>query len=322
MTSPVPSSAVLPRSGTAVRGEPEPTHARTRAPALVGALSTVYVAWGSTYLAVKVMVGQMPALLGSGTRALMAGFLLVIGLTICGRRGRLRLTGAQYAGCGVIGLLLPLGGQGLVTVAEDRGAPSGLTALLVAAVPLWVASLRSLTGDRPPVRSVTGVILGFAGVAALIAGGGRAGAPTSASLIVMVASLSWAFGSWLQPRLGLPVDPFVVVTYEMLVGGAALTVLGLMRGERLHPYSYSAGTWSAWVFLIVVGSILALTAYNWLLQTTSVSVVATYAYVNPAVAVFLGWLLLNESITITTILGATVIVTGVALVVTAERRSH
>lgn len=300
-----------------------PEQIRTRRLLLWAALGTVYLAWGSTYLAVKVMVGEMPALVGSGTRALAAGVLLSAALTVVGGWKRLRVSRSQLAACAVIGLLLPVGGQGLVAIAESRGAASGTTALLVAAVPLWVACLRTLSGDRPRGRSIVGVVLGFAGAAALIVGeGGVGGAPTAALFIVVLASMSWSLGTWLQPRLRLPADALTVVVYEMLVGGAVLTVLGAIRGEQFDPASYSGDAWAAWAFLLVVGSILALAAYNWLLQSTSVSVVATYAYVNPVVAVFLGWLILEESITATTILGAVVIVAGVALVVTAERRSH
>ncbi len=287
---------------------------------LVAALVTVYVAWGSTYLAVRVMVRDMPALLGSGTRALTAGVLLAAVLAALGGRHRLRVTRRELAGCAVVGVLLPVGGQGLVTVAEDRGAPSGLTALLVAAVPLWIICLRVLSGDRPRPRSVAGVLLGFAGASALIAGrGGGAEASTTALLIVVLASMSWALGTWLQPRLALPGNAFTMVVYEMLVGGSVLSVLGVVRGERLAVGSYPAEVWSAWAFLVVFGSIVALTAYNWLLQATSVSVVATYAYVNPAIALFLGWLVLSETITLTTLIGAAVVVVGVALVVNGER---
>jgi drug/metabolite transporter (DMT)-like permease len=288
---------------------------------LAAALGTVYVAWGSTYLAVRVMVDDMPALLGSGTRALAAAGLLAVALVAWGGWRRLRVTRAQLAGCAVVGVLLPVGGQGLVTVAEDGGAASGLTALLVAAVPLWVLCLRAGSGDRPRARSVVGVVLGFAGVAWLLVGARGTGAgPTSALLLVVAASMSWALGTWLQPRLGLPANAFTVVVYEMLVGGTVLSLLGLSRGERFVPGSYPVQAWTAWTFLVVVGSVLALTAYNWLLQSTSVSVVSTYAYVNPAIAVVLGGLVLGEAVTAATLLSAGVIVAGVALVVTAERR--
>lgn len=313
----------LVMSGPEVEEPVEPEAAPVGSTLLVVALATVYLAWGSTYLAVRVMVGEMPTLTGTGTRALAAGALL--GAVLIARRGpgRLRVTRAQLAGCTAIGLLLPVGGQGLVAVAEDRGAPSGLTALLVAAVPLWVACLRSLSGDRPARRSIAGVALGFAGVAGLIVGEGGAGeVPTRPLLIVVVASMSWALGTWLQPRLVLPPDPFTLVVYELLVGGTVLTALGLLRGERPAPASYPTEAWAAWSFLVLVGSILALTAYNWLLRSTSVSVVATYAYVNPAVAVFLGWLVLGEPITLLTLVAAAVVVTGVGLVVSAERRGR
>jgi drug/metabolite transporter (DMT)-like permease len=300
-----------------------PVKARGEAhPLLVAAaLGTVYLAWGSTYLAVMVMVEEMPPLTGSGTRALAAGGLLAIGLAVFIGRQVLRVTRAELIGCATIGLLLPVGGQGLVAIAEDHGAPSGLTALLIAGVPLWVACLQALAGDRPSSPSTLGVVVGFGGVTVLIGGHGTGGdAPTGALLLVVLASMSWAFGSWLQPRLRLPANPFVVVVYEMLVGGTVLCVMGALQGERFSPWSYAAEVWTAWGFLLVVGSILALTAYNWLLRATSVSVVATYAYVTPVVAVWLGWLVLDEPVTGTTLLGASVVVAGVALVLASKRR--
>ncbi len=287
---------------------------------VVAAMGTVYVVWGSTYLALWVMVEEMPPLLASGLRAVTAGALLATVLAVRGGPSRLRVTRTQLAACALMGLLLPVLGQGLVTVAEDGGAPSGLTALLIAAVPLWVACYRTLAGDRPPGRTVLGVCVGFAGAAVLIAGNGVGGAvPTWALLTVVVASVAWALGSWLQPHLQLPRDPFVVVVYEMLVGGAVLTTAGLCRGEHFDPAAYSARSWAAWTFLVLVGSILAFSAYAWLLQTTAVSVVVTYAYVSPVVAVFLGWLILSEAVTLDTLVGAVIVVSGVALVVGAER---
>jgi drug/metabolite transporter (DMT)-like permease len=299
----------------------EGVHIRTSPLRLAAALGTVYVAWGSTYLAIGVMVEEMPPLLGSGTRALAAGGLLALGLMAWGGGGRLRVTRAQLASCAVVGLLLPVAGQGLVTIAEDEGAPSGLTALLVAAVPLWVACLHAVAGRRPSATSAVGMVIGFAGAALLIARHGVHGsAPAGALLLVGVASMSWAFGSWLTPRLPLPENSFVVVVYEMLVGGTVLCLSGWARGEQFAALTYSARAWAAWAFLVVVGSVVALSAYNWLLRTTSVSIVATYAYVNPVIAVWLGWLVLGEPVTRTTLLGAATVVSGVALVVTAERR--
>ena len=300
------------------------TRAATGRPLLVGAaLATVYLAWGSTYLAISMMVEEMPTLLGSGARALTASLLLAAGVAAWRGAGRLRVSRRQLANCASVGLLLPVAGQGLVTVAEHRGAPSGLTALLVAAVPLWVVCLRVLSDDRPPTRSIVGVGVGFAGVAGLVTDtSGTGGPPAGALLLVVVASAAWALGTWLQPRLMLPEDPFVVVVYELLIGGTVLTLLGLLGGQRAAPATYSHEAWLAWSFLVVVGSVVALTAYNWLLRTTSVSVVATYAYVNPAVALLLGWLVLSEPVTAVTLAWAAVVVVGVALVVSAERRTR
>lgn len=287
---------------------------------VAAALGTLYVVWGSTYLALWIMVEDMPPLLGSGLRALTAGVLLAAGLAV--RRGlrRLRVTRMQFAACALMCLLLLVLGQGLLAVAEDGGAPSGLSALLIAAVPLWVVCYRTLAGDRASGWTVLGVLVGLVGAVVLIANNGVGGAvPTWTLLTVVAASVAWALGSWLQPFLRLPRDPFVVVVHEMLVGGTLLPVLGLGRAERFHPTAYSAQSWAAWIFLVLIGSIFAFSAYTWLLQTTAVSVVVTYAYVSPTVAVLLGWLILSEPMTVETLLGAAVVVSGVALVVGAER---
>lgn len=287
------------------------------------ALGTVYVVWGSTYLAVWIMVEEMPPLLASGLRTLTAAAVLAAVLALRGGARRLRATPSQLAACAVMGLLLPVLGQGLVTIAEDGGATSGLTALLIAAVPLWVACYRALAGDRPTATTVVGVLVGFAGAAVLVSGHGvRTDVPTWTVLAVVFGGVAWALGSWLQPQLRLPRDPFVVVVYEMLVGGIVLTVAGLARGEHFDPIAYSARSWGAWVFLVLVGSVLAFCAYTWLLQTTAVAVVVTYAYVSPVVAVYLGWLVLGEPVTVRTLLCAALVLGGVTLVVSAERPSR
>jgi drug/metabolite transporter (DMT)-like permease len=288
---------------------------------LIGAaLGIVYVVWGSTYLAIRIMVEQMPPLVGAGVRFLTAGLLVAGFLVARGGMRRMVLTGRELAGCALIAVLLPVLGQGLVTVGENGGAPSGITALLIASVPLWVICYRILSGERPAGRTLAGVLLGFGGVAALITANGVGGAfPPWTIAAVVLAGLSWAFGSWYQPRLRLPGDPFVVVVYEMLIGGGALTILGLASGEGFHPLDYSARSWVAWAYLVVFGSVGAFSAYVWLLQSAAVSLAATYAYVNPLVAVLLGWLILAEPVTMPTIVGGAVAVAAVAIVVSSER---
>jgi drug/metabolite transporter (DMT)-like permease len=295
-------------------------HVRSRRMLIGAALGIVYVVWGSTYLAIRIMVEEMPPLVGAGVRFLTAGLFVAGVLVARGGPRRMVVTGRELAGCALIGVLLPVLGQGSVTVGENNGAPSGITALLIAAVPLWVICYRILSGERPARRTLTGVFLGFGGVAALITANGVGGAfPPWTIAVVVLAGVSWAFGSWYQPRLRLPGDPFVVVAYEMLVGGGVLTILGLASGEGFHPLDYSARSWAAWAYLVGFGSVVAFSAYVWLLQSAAVSLAATYAYVNPLMAVLLGWLILAEPVTMPTIAGGAVVVVAVAIVVTSER---
>lgn len=286
------------------------------------ALGIVYVVWGSTYLGIKIMVEEMPPLQSAGARFLVAGVLLAAGLAALSGRRRLAVTGAELAGCAVLGLLLPALGNGLVTVGEGLGAPSGITALLIAGVPLWVVLYRLSAGDHPGVPTVAGVLVGLAGLAGLVGLTGFAGdLPLGALLLIVFATLCWSFGSWYQPRLTLPRDPFVVAVYEMLIGGVLMLVAGVLRGETWDWAGISTRSWAAWVYLVVVGSVVAFSAYVWVLQAAPISLVATYAYVNPVVAVFLGWLVLAEPVTPAVVVSGAVVVSAVALVVRSERRT-
>jgi drug/metabolite transporter (DMT)-like permease len=177
-------------------------------------------------------------------------------------------------------------------------------------------------GAAPAGRTLAGVVVGFVGVAVLITANGLGGAfPAWTLAVIMLAGLSWALGSWSQPRMRLPRDPFVVVVYEMLVGGGTLTIVGLLSGEEFEPAAYSARAWTAWIYLVLFGSVLAFSAYVWLLQSAAVSLVATYAYVNPVVAVFLGWLILAEPVTTSTVVGGAIVLLAVAAVIQSELRS-
>ena len=308
---------------TATAAGTAPAPARAEPVFVVIALAIVYVVWGSTYLAIRIMVEQMPPLLSAGIRFLTAGMIVAGALALRGGLRRLAVTRLELFGCALIGLLLPVLGQGMVTVGENGGAPSGITALLIAAVPLWVICYRVLSGEHPAKRTLGGVAVGFGGVAMLIAANGLGGSfPAWTMGVVVLAGLSWAAGSWLQPRLRLPGDPFVVVAYEMLVGGGMLTAVGLLSGEQLDPLAYSARSWAAWVYLVLFGSVVAFSAYVWLLQSAAISLVATYAYVNPLVAVALGWLILAEPVTTPTLVGGAIVVGSVALVVRSELASR
>jgi drug/metabolite transporter (DMT)-like permease len=288
---------------------------------VIAALLVVYVVWGSTYLAIRVVVQQAPPLLGMGTRYLTAALLLGTVLAARGGVRRLRVSRRELAGCAFVGLMLPVLGNGMVSVGEDHGVPSGVTALLIAIAPLMITVFRFASGDRPRGWTWLGVLLGFGGLGYLVLAGRSTGhVPLGAALIVLFASTCWAFGSWSQPRLPLPRDAFVMTVHEMWTGGTVLVVLGLLRGERLALSSYDGRTWLAWAYLVVFGSMLAFTAYVWLLAHAPISLVATYAYVNPVVAVLLGAAILGEPVTHAVLVGGAVIVAAVAIVISVERR--
>jgi drug/metabolite transporter (DMT)-like permease len=243
------------------------------------ALWVVYVVWGSTYLAIRVVVETMPPFLSAGARFLVAGAVLAVFLLL--RRGRsgLRITGREMATSAVVGTLLLLGGNGLVMVAE-QDVPAGLAALLVASVPLWVAALRWMFEDRVDRGTLIGVILGFVGVGLLvIPGRSSAGAAVGGMALLILASLSWASGSFLSRRLRLPKDPFTSTTWQMLLGGLALGAAGFVGGEasQLDVGEFSAASMAGLAYLVVAGSLVGFTAYTWLLHNASISKVSTYA---------------------------------------------
>jgi len=287
------------------------------------ALGAVYVIWGSTYLAIRVMVEDVPPLLGAGARFVLAGAVLLAVLAARTGFARVRPGRRELAGAALVGLLLPAGGNGLVTVAE-RDVPSALAALLVATVPLWVVVLRASVGrERISLPTVAGIAVGFAGVALLLLPGNRPeGATLAGVALVLVAAASWATGSFLSPRLTLPPDPLVNTGWQMVAGGLALVAAGAAAGElpdvRLAAFS-SDSLW-AFAYLVVAGSLVAFTAYAWLLQHAPLTQVSTYAYVNPLVAVVLGWAILGEALGPGTLTGAGLIVAAVALIVTRQSR--
>jgi drug/metabolite transporter (DMT)-like permease len=299
------------------------TGVRPASPAMVwSALTVVYVVWGSTYLGIRVVVeAKIPPMLGMAGRFLVAAVLLAAFLAARSGVRRLRVSPRELLGAGVVGVLLLAFGNGAVAVAEQT-VPSGLAALLVAAVPLWLILLRVGGRERPRLLTWIGVLVGFAGVALLALSGGDTSARPLSVAVLVLGTISWAVGSRFSPRLGLPKDPLVASLYEMAIGGTAMVLIGLLRGEagRLHPAAIEGKGWLALAYLVVFGSLLAYSAYAYLLANAPISLVGTYAYVNPVVAVFLGWLVLDERVTATILVGGAVVVLGVGLVVTAERR--
>ena len=315
LSSPGPPAGASYDAPAAVRSHP--------AWQIWGALWIVYIIWGSTYLAIRIMVETVPPLLGAGVRFTVAGAAMVAVLAL--RRGvaTVRLTRAQLMSALAIGCLLP-GANAVITVAEQE-VPSGLAALLIGSVPLWVILLRRLSGERVAWRSIAAVLVGFVGVALILRPGEQSGDATIVGLLACVgAALMWASGSFASSKLSLPRDGLTSTGWQMLFGGAVITLAGLAAGEAgdVEPAAFSLRSLLALAYLIVFGSWVAFTAYAWLLQNAPISKVATYAYVNPVVAIVLGWIVLDELVTGVTVTGAAIIVASVAMVVRLESRRH
>ena len=294
------------------------------------ALVTVYVVWGSTYLAIAYMVESMPPFLSAAVRYLAAGAIMLAFLWIHGRVRRAsgereRPTFAHWRSAAIIGTLLLLGGNGFVVLAEQPGLlTSGIAAVLVATVPIWMNLFDALLDRRrPSALLVGGVIAGFVGVIILLVPtDGVAEVNPAGVLLVLFATLSWAVGSLYQRRAPLPRSPWLGTGMEMLAGGAALFVAATLTGEpaRTDVATFSTESIVALGYLIVFGSLLAFSAYIWLLNNAPVSTVATYAYVNPIVAVALGAWLRAEEITPRTLLAAAIIIGAVVAMVSGRPR--
>jgi drug/metabolite transporter (DMT)-like permease/GNAT superfamily N-acetyltransferase len=284
------------------------------------ALGSIYLIWGSTYLAIRVMVETVPPLLGAGFRFLVAG--AVFYAFLAARRGlsAVRFSVPQLLAATGAGTLLCFGGNGLVTVAEQK-VPSGIAATLIASVPLWIILFRRFSKDPINRIALLGVLIGFAGVGVLMLPGERpAGLSIGPMLVVVLAAACWAIGSYYPRRWPLPPDTMLSTSLQMLTSGAIMVVVGAAFGEfgKVDPGGFSAKSIAGFIWLVTAGSLVAYTAYTWLLKNAPISRVATYAYVNPVVAIFLGWILLDETITGTIVVGATLIVASVALVVSRE----
>jgi drug/metabolite transporter (DMT)-like permease len=241
---------------------------------------------------------------------------------IAWRRGfaHLRLTRAEIASSAVVGLLLP--GANSILFVTERQVPIGLASLIIASIPLWVLLLRLAARERLDIVSVVGLLVGFGGIAVLVRPGGGAGSLGYLLLTVLAAAL-WAVGSFFSPRLRLPRDAFVATAVEMLLGGVVLLAIGLAVASPhdLDPAVYSARSWFGLSYLIVFGSILGYSAYVWLLANAPIGQVATYAYVNPVIAIALGAIVLGEDITLRIVAGAVLVLAAVALVVRRESRA-
>ena len=292
------------------------------------ALLIVYIVWGSTYIAIAVMIESLPGLTGSGIRFFIAALAMAVIVAIT-RGPRTLLVSRREAGASaLIGVMLLATGIGTVSIVADH-VPTSIAALIVATIPLWVAVIRFTTGDRPRPLTLIGVGVGLIGLAVILAPGGisvPASGPAADGTAIVAGSIAlvcstflWALGSWLSPRLPIPSNTLVFTTYQMLVAGIVLMIAGAISGERIDVANVTMSSWLGLLYLIVFGSLIAYTAFTWLVGHAPLSLVTTYAYVNPAVAVVLGVIIFGEVISSDVVFGVLFVLGGVALVVSGER---
>lgn len=310
-----PEPGAAPRTSASGSGAP-PSRAK-----IVAAFAAIYIIWGSTYLGIAIAIQTAPPFLMAGARFVVAGALLYGWMRL---RGAPRPTRANWAGAAVVGGLLLLGGNGAVVWAEQR-VPSGIAALLVATLPVWLVMLDWARpgGPRPGKWVLVGLAIGLIGVGVLVgpaslAGGARI--DLLGALVLMFGSICWAAGSLYSRQARLPASSAQGMAMQMLAGGVLLFVAGTIAGEWrvLDVSGISQASWLAILYLILFGSLIGFTAYMWLLGVAPPAKVATYAYVNPIVAVFLGWLVLSEPISSRTMIAAAIIVGAVALIVSVR----
>jgi len=304
------------------------TVAKRITPKVWFALVAVYLVWGSTYLGIALVIKTAPPLLSMGFRFLSAFLVLAIILLIFKGKNALRITKQELLSSLFLGGILLGFGLGNLTLAE-RYVPSGIAALIISALPIWVTIFQRMAGIKTRRITLVGIFIGLIGVAVIVLPGGTGPAPGADPekvkfwmFMILIGNIAWAFGTFMTQRIPIPKDPFVLTAYEMFFGGLVLTVASYFNGERFNVEIISnmseTSKW-AWVYLVLIGSIVGYGAYVWLLNNTSLSLASTYAYVNPIIAVILGLIVLNEPVDWPLFFGGAIVLSGVALVVNGER---
>jgi drug/metabolite transporter (DMT)-like permease len=289
-------------------------------------LFVLYLVWGSTYLAIRIAVGTIPPFILGMLRFVPAGLVLA-GVVVLRQRGAIRRPSwRELRDTAIVGTMLMVGGMGMVAVGEQT-VPSGVAALLIGLMPMWLAVFaRVFVGDRLPVLVVVGIVIGVAGVAILAwpVGGAIALDPVGLGALIL-SPMFWSLGTLYAARRAVLPRPALFATgLEMIAGGLALGLAGLVTGEfaTFDPAAVSTESWLGIGYLLVVGSLVGYTTFSWLVTVTPLPRLSTYAYVNPVVAVFLGWLVLGEPLSLRTGVAAVVIVVAVVLIVTARGRAE
>ncbi|MEQ1903311.1 MAG: EamA family transporter [Pirellulaceae bacterium] len=290
---------------------------------LILALGAVYIIWGSTYLGIQIAIKTLPLFLMAGSRFVVAGLILYI----ISRPKAERPTASQWRVAALVGGLLIFGGNGLVCFAQQQ-VPSGMAALLVGTLPLWMAILnwRFFRGPMPTWRTYVSIATGIIGLALLLSDSGLMTSMDRAwyGLALLAAPISWAIGSLRSRQGGLPKSIWLSTAMQMICGGSFLLIVGILRGEvsQVNFENFSRESIYAWLYLLIFGSLIAFSAFIWLMKNAEPDLVATYAFVNPVVAVFLGWYIANEKLSPNQLLGMTLVVAAVAMTVLKPKRKY
>ncbi len=287
-------------------------------------LVTLWIVWGSTYLGLSEVVKSMPPLIATGSRYFVASLCLGIGVLVFRGLAPFRITRRELYSTAIMGLgIISIWAAALAL--GQRYVPGGIAALIGASIPLWIVLLRLLNGDRPSRLTGAGVIIGIAGIALMLLPGGivsvsgaAPGAVLFWCLAILVGCISWAFFSCRAKSFAVPANSLVTATLQMLMAGAALVAVGILIGERIEFGSYLSVSVIGWIWL-VIASIIGYSAFTFLIARAPISLVSTFPYVNPVVAVLLGWLVLAEPFSRSILIGLTVVLGGVVLVVKGER---
>lgn len=302
---------------------PQTNPTRASKAKLALAFASVYIVWGSTYLAIKFAVESIPPYLMGGARFIVSGVILY---AWCRLQGQANPSRKEWRDAAIVGALLLAGGNGAVGWAEQR-VPSGITALLVASVPMWMVLIdwARPRGKRPPLIVSVGLLIGLIGVGVLAAPGfseGDGSAVGVGAIVLILGSIAWAAGSIYSRQGAKPKSALMSTALQMITGSIALLVIGLAAGEgsRLHLAEVTMRSFLGWAYLVSFGSLVGFTAYAYLLRETTPAKATTYAYVNPVVAVLLGWAFAGEPITVRTVIAAGIILASVAMISLAGAR--
>ena len=288
-------------------------------------LGIMYVAWGTTYIGIAFTIETMPPLLSMSFRFVAASLALFIFIGLRNGWDSLRLTRKELSSAIFLGVLMLGMGLGTMALAE-KVVPIGVASLIGASMPIWTALFRTLDKDRPSLFSLLGIAGGLVGIAIIILPGQTIARPDSGGqsvtlwmLIILFGNLCWSLGSFIAPRMETPSNPLVLSTYEMAGAAGALFIAGMIHQETISDFmDASVRSWGGWIYLVTVGSLIGYTVYTWLLENAPITLVSTYSYVNPVVAVALGIVIFSEALTTNILVGGFIVVVSVAIVVAVE----